>query len=179
IKKMKKELATLPRTSPYPPKFLFGSNHSINLATNSTDLIVTSPPYKDKDVEYMLLQIQRPKLHKSKRSQVISKLLRVDQINKSILCGQRGEKYWQSIRPTLAECARVLKEDKMAFFWTGFRTISEREYFEALLEESGLAFLTRIPVQLSHDRVASSRSDHHRRKTGMMKGDFLFVTQKL
>jgi DNA methylase len=136
-------------------------------------LVVTSPPYKDLDVEYGLLQIQRRDLGKSKRSRVIWNLLGAPVQSKIELCGGRGATYWSRLAPALREIRRVLAPGAPAFFWTGFKTDGDRDAFVARLAEAGLPARHLVPVSLSSDRVASSRSTHHGRATGMMARDYL------
>jgi DNA modification methylase len=177
-KKMIQEISLLPMSSEFIPILKLTSNHNTDLENDSVDLIVTSPPYKDKDVEYQQIQIQRRTLHRSKRSNVISTILGTDPLPKSILCGGFGTSYWENSLKSLKECYRVLKPDKLAFYWTGFKDSSDLEYFENQLTEVGFEYLTAIQVHLSNDRAASSRSTHHGRATGMMSHDYLFVTKK-
>lgn len=177
--KMIKEISTLPKSPQTVPRFVLGSNHQIELENASVDLIITSPPYKDKDVEYQKLQIQRRSLQRSKRSNVISAILGTPPLPKKVLCGGSGENYWGNNLKSLSECFRVLKPNKHAFIWTGFKSSSDLRHFQDLLVTLGFTLLTTIQVQLSNDRAASSRSTHHGRKTGMMSQDTLFVTQKI
>ena len=61
-KKMTREISSLPKSPKFIPKFRLASNHQVELKNASVDLIITSPPYKDKDVEYLQIQIQRRSL---------------------------------------------------------------------------------------------------------------------
>src|SRR5262249_52621416 len=140
-------------------------------------LVVTSPPYKDLDVEYGLLQIQRPAAGRSKRSQVIFALLGVEAVAKTVLCGGRGDAYYARIRPALAEARRVLAAGAPAFFWIGFKDVADREAFLACLDDAELTPRHVVSVGLGRDRVASSRSTHHGRDTGMLTGDCLIVCE--
>jgi len=177
-KKMIREISLLPRSSKYIPVFKLTSNHQSDLGNNSVDLIVTSPPYKDKDVEYQQIQIQRRTLHRSKRSNVISKILGTDPLPKSILCGGLGENYWENSLKSLKECYRVLKPNKFAFYWTGFKNYSDFIHYKNQLVSVGFTLMSTIQVKLSDDRAASSRSTHHGKETGMMSHDYLFITKK-
>lgn len=178
IRKMIEQMHELPNAR-YPARFFCQSNyHMHQLHARSADLIVTSPPYKDVDVEYSLLQIQRPDLNRSKRSNVINKIINVSPPNKVALCGGKGEGYWSSLQPTLKESYRVLKTGRYAFFWTGFKSDADRCTFEENCWTSGFELIASVPATLSDDRVASSRSTHHERDTGMMSKDYLFVCRK-
>jgi DNA modification methylase len=178
VRKMIEQMSTLPDAK-YFPKFYCHSNHDMHhVETQSVALIITSPPYKDIDVEYALLQIQRPNLQRSKRSAVIDRILGVSAPDRSELCGFRGEAYWTNLEPTLVECARVLRTGALAFFWTGFKEEADKRRFEELCEEHSLPMQAVIPVTLSHDRVASSRSTHHGKETGMLSHDYLFAAQR-
>jgi hypothetical protein len=151
------------------------SNHDLGELEDAA-LVVTSPPYKDLDVEYGLLQIQRPALSRSKRSRAIWRLLGGPEIPKKTLCGGAGDAYWTGLAPSLAEVRRVLRRGAPAFFWTGFKTPGDRRTFERHLSEAGLRLFGVVEVGLGRDRVASSRSTHHGRETGMLARDYLFVT---
>jgi len=176
IDSMLKEMASLPISREYAPKLFLGPNAKTCLESQSVDLIITSPPYKDLDIEYMQLQIQRPEAHKSKRSQIIAKLLGVSPVPKDVLRGGLGEKYWETLFPSLTECHRVSKRGALAFFWIGFKTIEDKVQFEQCLKDTGFVIRESIEVRLSNDRAASSRSVHHGRETNMLKKDWLFVT---
>lgn len=180
IKKMIQQISSLPKDPQFRPEFKLASNHQIDLESASVDLIVTSPPYKDKDVEYQKIQIQRRSLKKSKRSDVISTILKQNPLTRKELCwtGRSGKNYWESNLKSLNECYRLLKHSKYAFFWVGFKNTSDLHQFESQLTDAGFHFLTTIRVQLSDDRAASGRSTHHGRHTGMMSHDYLFVVQK-
>ncbi len=176
VKKMLTGIAEIPKTAPRP-KFFCASNHHMKLENQCVDLIVTSPPYKDLDVEYGLIQLQRPKLKRSKRSKAIWKILGVKAVAKDKLCGERGGSYWKHLTGSLTECHRVMKKKHLAFFWIGFKTESDQETFCSFLNDYGLRVEYMIPVRLGDDRVASSRSTHHGRDTGMMARDYLIVTR--
>lgn len=176
VTRMLMEMEKLPSPR-YKPRFVCASNHRMKLDDNSVDLIVTSPPYKDLDVEYALIQLQRRELNRSKRSEVIFRILGVDSVNKDIFCGDKGDSYWNNLAGSLKECKRVLKRKRLAFFWIGFKSQLEQEIFCDNLNEYGLSVQSVIPVRLGHDRVASSRSTHHGRDTGMLKRDCLIVTR--
>lgn len=177
-RKMIAENSTLPAQPRHIPEFVLGSNHHTSVKSESVDLVVTSPPYKDLDVEYMQLQFQRPSLHRSKRSDIISKLMHAEPVDKELLCGGKGDSYWENLRPSLAETRRILKPHRPAFWWVGFGSLEDRSNFENLLREMGFELVRAIPVTLSDNRAASSRSTHHGRDTGMMKGDYLFVSTR-
>lgn len=178
VRRMRRGLSTLPNTPMYQPVFVLGSNHDVDIEDSSVDLIITSPPYKDLDVEYMQIQIQRPEEHRSKRSDVIARLLGIPLVDKQMLCGCRNASYWDNLVPSLRETSRTLKEGHLAFFWIGFKTAEDKEIFESTLEAEGFHNLAGIPVRLSNDRAASSRSTHHGRNTNMMQLDFLFMARK-
>ncbi len=177
-RKMIREISSLPKNLKFNPVFKLASNHQVELESNSVDLIITSPPYKDKDVEYQQIQIQRRTLHRSKRSNVISAILGTLPLPKNILCGGSGANYWDNSLKTLQECYRVLKPHRYAFYWTGFKNSSDYEYFRDQLVAIGFELITTIQVKLSDDRAASSRSTHHGRATGMMSYDYLFAVEK-
>jgi len=176
VNRMLMDMEKLPRQQ-YKPRFVCASNHHMNLDDNSVDLIVTSPPYKDLDVEYALIQLQRRELNRSKRTEAIFKILGVNCINKDTLCGEKGDSYWDNLANSIKECKRVLKRKHLAFFWIGFKNQLDQDLFCDNLNTYGLSVFTIIPVRLGHDRVASSRSTHHGRETGMMKRDCLIVTK--
>ena len=164
-------VGTLPPGGP-PARFVCASNHDMAVIPDgAARLVVTSPPYKDLDVEYALLQLQRRDLRKSKRSQVIWALLGEPPRGKSALCGGRGAAYWRALAPSLAETRRVLAAGAAAFIWTGFKTPADAAAFAA----AGFTVRHTVPVRLSDDRVASSRSTHHGRATGMLARDTLFA----
>ncbi len=168
-------VAALP-DGPATPRFRCGSNYALpELAEGAARVVVTSPPYKDLDVEYGLLQIQRPRLGRSKRSRVIWRLLGVDEVRPPVLCGGRGDSYWETLKPSLREIRRVLAKGAAAFFWTGFKTASDEERFQDHLADAGLPVVAPIRVVLGRDRVASSRSTHHGRETGMLGHDYLIA----
>lgn len=160
------------------PRFRLGRCAAMpEIADGAARLVVTSPPYKDLDVEYGLIQIQRPRLGRSKRCRAIWALLGETARPKSFFTGGRGASYWEALAPSLREIRRVLAAGAPAFFWTGFKTDADRERFVAELAASGLPAQHLIAAELSRDRVASSRSDHHRRPTGMMSRDWLIACQ--
>ena len=168
-------LEALPRDVE-PPRFRQGPCAAMpELTDGAARLVVTSPPYKDLDVEYGLLQIQRPRLGRSKRSRAISALIGEPARPKSFFTGGRGGSYWEGLAPSLREIRRVLAPGAAAFFWTGFKTDADRERFVAELAAAALPAQHLIAAALSRDRVASSRSDHHRRPTGMMSRDWLIA----
>lgn len=179
-KKMTHQIASIRKYTKFVPEFKLSSNHNMELIDASVDLIVTSPPYKDKDIEYQQIQIQRRTLRRSRRSNVISSILNVKPLSKKDLCwtGKNGVNYWENCRKSLQECYRVLKPEKLAFFWTGFKTSSDYKQFVTQLNTVGFHLLTAIRVTLSDDRAASGRSTHHGRNTGMMSHDFLLIAQK-
>lgn len=176
VKKMLSEINTIPKNSPQP-KFYCASNYQMKLDSQSVDLVVTSPPYKDLDIEYGLIQLQRREINRSKRSKVIWKILNTRLIAKDKLCGGRGISYWEGLEGSLIECHRVMKKRRLAFFWIGFKTDSDQKEFCLFLKKHGLPAEHLIPVRLGDDRVASSRSTHHGRDTGMMEKDYLIVAR--
>ncbi len=167
-------VAALPRQDPRP-SIACRSNHTLDLPGAAAQLVVTSPPYKDLDVEYALLQLQRPALGRSKRSSIVWRLLGAQPISKKALCGGAGGTYWRNLAPSLAETRRVLAGGAPAFFWTGFKTDEDRLAFQRHLAAAALPVALAIPVTLGRDRVASSRSTHHGRATGMLARDWLFA----
>ena len=177
-KKMTREISSIPKSPKFIPKFRLASNHQVELKNASVDLIITSPPFPNVDVEYQQIQIQRRSLKRSKRSNVISAILGTPPILKKVLCGGSGLNYWENSLKSLCECYRVLKTKKCAFFWAGFKTASDLHTFKTQFSQVGFHLITTIQVKLSHDRAASSRSTHHGRSTGMMSHDYLFVVQK-
>jgi len=176
VKRMLLGMTTLPRPQ-YKPRFVCASNHNMKIEENSVDLIVTSPPYKDLDIEYGLIQLQRRELNRSKRSEVIFRILSVDPVAKDMLCGKKSDSYWKNLAGSVKECKRVLKIKHLALFWVGFKSELDQETFCDYLNKNGLSVEIIIPVRLGHDRVASSRSTHHGKETGMMKRDCLIVTR--
>ncbi len=161
------------------PQIYNQSNHDMSdVRKSSVALVVTSPPYKDLDVEYGLLRIQRPSQGRSKRTQFVARFLQCEQFpEKGRLCGDRGDAYWDNLRATLSEVVRVLQPGRLAFFWTGFKTDDDRKRFGEECASAGLPVTRFIAVQLGNDRVASSRSTHHERDTGMLNKDYLIVTE--
>ena len=89
-----------------------------------------------------------------------------------------GEEYWNNCWNSLKECYRVLKKNKYAFFWIGFKSLEDISQFKSQIKRLKFIISETIPVTLSHDRAASGRSTHHGRKTGMMSNDYLFITKK-
>jgi DNA modification methylase len=178
--KMIREISTLPKDIQFKPKFKNSSNENVHLEDESVDLIITSPPYKDKDVEYQQLQLQRRSIQRSKRSNIISTILGTIPLDKRDLCwtGGSGNTYWENCWKSLKECYRVLKSDKLAFYWIGFKTSEDKTIFKTQLERTGFHIRKILPVILSHDRAASGRSTHHGRSTGMMSNDYLFIVEK-
>ncbi|MHA1227421.1 MAG: DNA methyltransferase [Candidatus Hodarchaeales archaeon] len=178
--KMIKSIATIPKKPRFYPEFILGSNFKTKLRDNSVDLVVTSPPYKDKDIEYQELQIQRRSLNRSLRTHIISRILNTEPLTKTDLnwSGNKGKNYWENNEKSLKECHRVLKDKKLAFFWTGFKQEEDKTQYLEQLIGCGFTIVATIPVKLSNNRTASSRSTHHNRKTGMMNQDFLFITKK-
>ncbi len=179
-KKMIKGISTLPRNIPFKPEFKIASSHNIDLEDDSVDLIITSPPYKGIDVEYQQLQLQRRSMQRSKRSNIISTILGTTPLQKKRLCwtGRSGKVYWENCLKSLKECYRVLKNDKLAFFWVGFKSLEDKSKFKAQLERTGFHICDFLHVSLSNDRAASGRSTHHGKATGMMSNDYLFIVKK-
>ncbi|MHA1974581.1 MAG: DNA methyltransferase [Candidatus Hodarchaeales archaeon] len=178
--KMIKNMMDLPKCPDYQPEFRLGTNFKTKMSDKSVDLIITSPPYKDKDIEYQELQIQRRSLNRSLRSHLISRILDVEPLSKRELnwSGNKGNVYWENHSKSLIECYRVLKDGKMAFFWTGFKKKQDKINYLEQLTNHGFELLATVPVRLSNNRGASSRSTHHNKSTGMMSQDFLFITEK-
>jgi DNA modification methylase len=168
-------VAGLPRRQPRP-SFHCKSNHAMREVGDATaGLVVTSPPYKDLDVEYALIQIQRRELRRSKRSRAVWAILGESPRPKQALCGGRGAAYWAGLAPSLREIRRVLVAGALAFFWTGFKSAEDQAAFTGHLGAAGLEVAQLVPVTLGLDRVASSRSTHHGRATHMLARDFLFA----
>jgi len=178
--KMIQGMEKLPTNVPYLPEYYLDSNFKTHLLDNSVDCIITSPPYKDKDVEYQELQIQRRSINRSKRTHVISRILGNSPLPKRVLTwgGENGNIYWKNSLKSIHECYRVLKTKKFSFFWTGFKSKVDRDRYLNQLVDSGFNLIKIIPAKLSHDRAASSRSTHHLRPTKMMQQDFLCIIQK-
>ncbi|MHA1206825.1 MAG: DNA methyltransferase [Candidatus Hodarchaeales archaeon] len=178
--KMIDAVNSLPKESKYLPEFRIGSNHEMKIPDEEVDLIITSPPYLDVDVEYQKLQLQRRSLKKSKRSEIISQILETEPLSNSELCwkGEKGERYWRNLEKSLDECYRVLKNKRYLCLWTGFKKQVDEKRILSLFDDLNFALLNTIPIKLSSNRAASSRSTHHKRKTGMMKEDYLFLLQK-
>ena len=167
-------VASLPAHGPRP-RVVCASNHTLAAAAGAAALVVTSPPYKDLDVEYGLLQIQRRVLRRSKRSHAVFALLGVAPLAKPVLCGGRGDAYWKGLAPALAAVRRVLADGAPAFFWIGFKTDDDHQRFVGALAAARLPVRHSIEVTLGRDRVASSRSTHHGRATGMLGQDLLLA----
>ncbi len=178
--KMIHGMKELPKIVSYHPEFHLKSNFNTHLSNSSVDCIITSPPYKGKDIEYQELQIQRRSIKRSKRTYVISRILGTVPLSKKDLTwkGENGNLYWENSLKSIQECYRVLKPDRFSFFWTCFKSVAEKGQYLEQLKDSGFNLLKIIPVKLSHDRAASSRSTHHLRPTSMMQQDFLCITQK-
>ena len=178
--KMIKSISLLPQTSKYLPKFRLGSNYDMKLDDSSIDLILTSPPYLNVDVEYQKLQIQRRSLNKSKRSEVISRILEQKPLKKSTLCwtGKKGATYWMNLMKSLQECFRIMKNNGYLCFWTGFKDLNSENYLLDLFDELNFSLVESVSIPISDNRAASSRSTHHQRNTGMMKKDLLFFLKK-
>ncbi|MFX0088015.1 MAG: DNA methyltransferase [Candidatus Hodarchaeota archaeon] len=179
-KKMIRGISTLPRNIQFRPEFKIASSNKIDLENDSVNLIITSPPYKGLDVEYQQLQLQRRSIQRSKRSNIISTILGTTPIQKKRLCwtGRSGQVYWENCLKSLKECYRILKNDKLAFFWVGFKSLEDKFKFKTQLERAGFHICNILNVSLSNDRAASGRSTHHGRATGMMSNDYLFIAKK-
>ena len=178
--KMIQGMKELPKNVRFLPEFHLDSNFKTHLSNSSVDCIITSPPYKGKDIEYQELQIQRRSINRSKRTHVISRILNKAPLPKRTLTwgGENGNIYWKNSLKSIQECFRVLKPERFAFFWTGFKSALEKDQYLNQLKESGFSIWEVVPVKLSHDRAASSRSTHHRKPSKMMQYDFLCITQK-
>ena len=178
--KMSDAVCSLPREYKYLPKFRLGSNHDMKISDKDVDLIITSPPYLNVDVEYQKLQLQRRSIQKSKRSDIINNILDTDPLPNSVLCwkGEKGERYWRNLEKSLNECYRVIKSKRHLCLWTGFKNQEDENRLLTLYKDINFSLLETIPIKLSSNRAASSRSTHHKRKTGMMKKDFLYILQK-
>ncbi len=179
-KKMMNAVCTIPKKSKYLPEFRLGSNHEMEIPNEKVNLIITSPPYLDVDVEYQKLQLQRRSINKSKRTEIISQLLETKPLSNTELCwkGENGELYWRNLHKSLTECHRVLKNTGYFCLWTGFKNQEDEKRLLTLFNELNFALLETIPIKLSSNRAASSRSTHHKRNTGMLKKDYLFILQK-
>jgi DNA modification methylase len=176
---MIQSMALLPKNADLSIKFNHESNFQVKLPNNSVDLIITSPPYKDLDIEYLEIQIQRPEMHRAKRSYLVTTILNTPIVEKDRLCGFTKDKYWENIKPSLIECYRVLKSNKFAFFWIGFKSEEEKDQFSLILKSIGFEIKDIIKVELSDNRAASSRSTHHGKETNMMDYDWLYVAYKI
>lgn len=158
------------------------SNHDMNLKQNSVDMIVTSPPYPGVDVEYAQIQLQRRDLNRCFRSnfplRIAQSFFKGKNPSKKQLCNggeDESSSYYTNALKSLAEMKRVLKRDRMAFVYCGFKTELDQKRYEAVIKEAGFQIIHRAQVILSDDRVASSRSTHHGKETNMMQRDILFV----
>jgi DNA modification methylase len=179
-KKMMNAVSFLPKKSEYLPEFRIGSNHQMAIINENVDLIITSPPYLGVDVEYQKLQLQRRSLNKSKRTDIINSILETEPLTNNELCwkGENGELYWRNLDKSLAECFRVLKKTGYFCLWTGFKNQEDEKRLFSLFNDLNLVLLETIPIKLGRNRAASSRSTHHKRNTGMLKKDYLFILQK-
>jgi DNA modification methylase len=179
-KKMMNAVSSLPKKSEYLPEFRLGSNHKMEIPDEKVDLIITSPPYLGVDVEYQKIQLQRRSMNKSKRTEIISNILEAVALSNNELCwkGENGAVYWRNLDKSLAECYRVLKETGYFCLWTGFKDQEDEKRLFSLFNELNFVLLETIPIKLSSNRAASSRSTHHKRNTGMLKKDYLFILQK-
>ena len=59
------------------------------------------------------------------------------------------------------------------------KTAQDQERYEELFPGAGFSLIHRAKVRLSGDRVASGRSLHHGRETGLMQRDILFTLRPL
>lgn len=161
-------------------KIACASNHEMRIHDNSVDLIVTSPPYPGVDIEYGLIQLQRRDLNRCYRSDLplrIAQLFYSGSVTKRQLCngGNEQNSYYSNAEKSLIEMRRVLKKDRLAFVYCGFKTEIDQKRYEAVIQKCGFIILRKTSVLLSEDRVASSRSTHHGKDTNMMKRDILFI----
>ena len=179
-KKMMNAVSSIPEKSKYLPEFRLGSNHKMEIPNEKVDLIITSPPYLGVDVEYQKLQLQRRSINKSKRTEIISNILEAEPLSNNELCwkGENGEIYWRNLDKSLAECHRVLKKTGYFCLWTGFKDQKDEKRLLPLFNDLNFVLLETFPIKLSSNRAASSRSTHHKRNTGMLKKDYLFILQK-
>jgi len=164
---------------------IHGSNHNIPLKSNSVDLIITSPPYPNIDIEYNLIQLQRRDLNKCYRSDIAQRISQhileiPGSFKKKELClgGVGASDYWVNSELSLKEIYRILKKDHACFLYIGFKINSDKEKYEKLIEGCGFEIIRDYLVELGKERVASSRGIYHGRSTGMMKEDFLYVLRK-
>ncbi|MHA2175870.1 MAG: DNA methyltransferase, partial [Candidatus Hodarchaeales archaeon] len=180
VNKMAKKISSLPDKVSIKPEFYIGSNHQMEIPADSVDLIITSPPYLDIDIEYQQIQIQRPSLNKSKRSNVINHILSIEKLPKSELCwtGGNGSVYWENLKKSIAECHRILKNGAFLCLWTGYKGKKNETRLIELIDEFNFDYGATIPIKLSNNRAASSRSTHHSRKTGMLSQDKIFFLLK-
>jgi hypothetical protein len=170
-------VAGLSRDLPMP-QIVQGEATSIPLADEAASLVVTSPPYKEVDVEYAHLQIQRPSLGRSRRSLFAWHLLGKKPLPKRALQGGTGERYWTSLAPTLAEIRRVLRPGGAAFFWIGWKKAAEQRRFRKELLAAGLVPGEEIRARLGRDRSASSRSHHGRDEFAGVAVDYLVAATR-
>jgi DNA modification methylase len=179
-KKMMNAVSSIPKKSKYLPEFRLGSNHKMEILNENVDLIITSPPYLGVDVEYQKLQLQRRSINKSKRTEIISNILEAEPLSNNELCwkGENGEIYWRNLDKSLTECYRVLKKTGYFCLWTGFKNQEDEKRLFSLFNDLNFVLLETIPIKLGSNRAASSRSTHHKRNTGMLKKDYLFILQK-
>jgi hypothetical protein len=180
VKKMIKKVSSLPEQSKMKPDFRNGSNHNMKIGESTVDCIITSPPYLEVDIEYQKIQLQRPSLNKSKRSNVVNQILGVPNLSKRELCwtGKNGSTYWNNLRKSLLAIRRILKDGKYLCFWTGFKRNQDEDSLMYLFSDINLELKARLPIRISDNRAASSRSTHHSRKTGMLRNDTLYFLRK-
>ncbi len=178
--KMIEAVSSLPTLVPYPPTLNLGSNHKMNIPNHSIDLIITSPPYLEVDVEYQQIQIQRRSINRSKRTNFINHLLGSDPLPKKELCwsGKSGRVYWNNFESTLTECHRILKPNHYFCLWTGFKKKDYQDKLERLIEKNQFTLVDVILIPQSDNRAASSRSTHHTRDTKMFKQDSIFILRR-
>jgi DNA modification methylase len=156
------------------------SNHQMGLKAASIPLIVTSPPYPGVDIEYGEIQIQRRDLKRCFRSTVgirVANLFFGGNPAKKELClgGDGDQDYFVNAENSLREMRRVLAPRGLCFIYCGFKTQEQVGQYEALLEKAGFHIFERGSVNLSKDRIASSRSLHHGKETHLMKRDYLYI----
>ena len=180
VRRMAKKVSSLPEKSNMRPDFRLGSNHSMNIPDDIVDLIITSPPYLEIDIEYQQIQLQRPSLNKSKRSSVLNQILGVTSLSKKELCwtGKSGSTYWDNLLRSLIDSHRILKKGKYLCLWTGFKKIKDESFLIDHLTNVNLKLKGRLPIKISNNRAASSRSTHHSRATGMLRNDTIFFLIK-
>lgn len=157
----------------------FGSNHDMDVP--KTDIIITSPPYPNVDVEYNLIQIQRSDMNTCYRSNVTERIAESilgisSKANKKQLCnGGTYGGYWDNLEKSLIEMKRVNKKDGLCFLYVGFKSYSDKNKYENLMEKCGFDVIRKYDVLLGEERIASSRSLYHGKDTKMMKRDYLYV----